>query len=401
MKRIIVFVLVAVSFLHLFANEEIVNLREVIEAHGLMVGDFVDGGVAKTNYHADYPPSNAFDGICTCENTTENDSLRWLGEINLTNSTEAVGTYLKLMLPYGSSFKIESYKLWRLSTGGETYFRTPISWRFYGITAEGDEILLSEESDNKSLLSKDNITIAVTQETDRKFIGIKFVPTKSEGCQQNWLYWDVGLMELEIFVKDVFIPTNLRKFIVDMGLNITNHVDGGRGTANRWDGGQYLSSYPPVNAFDGICDIEKNDSLRWLGEIGNNTYLKLMLPKGYTCGVVSYTLWKYPGSSQLYAQRRTPITWEFYGITSTNKPAVLLSAVTNCVDFVSKFSQTINITNDMSFIGFQWIPKDSKARNDYMTTGKDRTDWDVGLSEFEIMVKDIKQTPKGTVIIIR
>ncbi len=402
MKKLCVALVAGVVSLLALADG-LLNLREFIVGEGLNIANLVDGGAAGTDYAASTPPVNVFDGICVSDDSND----RWLGEINK-KDTIGTNTYLKLMLPFGYTFKVESYKLWKLSVGGYADDRTPTAWLFYGITPAGEEVLLSEVTDHNAYSSTKDSSFPVTNHVDEVFTGVKFVPTATPCYRYDWMGWDVGLMELEVFVDVVSVPVNLRDFIVGEGLNITNLVDGGVASGSVGGGGQYHPSYPPINAFDGIC-VSDDANDRWLGEIANGTYLTLMMPRGYTSSIVSYRLCKSSGGDSGYARLRAPMAWEFYGLRTGNEPPVLLSSATNDVTLVSGDVLTIEVTNDMQFVGYKWKPADSRGRWELMRKeegdenyeGAFKVDWDVGLMELEIVVKNIVVPRKGTVMMFR
>ncbi len=157
MARIGVFLIAMVVAGMATAADGVWNLREYLLLSGFDVVSLVDGGItitegdndaqitAGSQYAADFGPEKAFDGVCTSSDASD----RWLGEIS-------TGTYLELALPKGYSCDLSSYRLWRLNTGGYPTERTATQWRMFGITENGEEVLLSECAEESSELTASN-----------------------------------------------------------------------------------------------------------------------------------------------------------------------------------------------------------------------------------------------------
>ncbi len=401
MKKSVISVIAIMVAASLFATDEVYNLRDYIISEGYSIATFIDGGEADVEYHKDYGPLNAFDGFCEIEGEASEEAvseaikIRWLGETD-------DGTYLKFMLPHGWTCDIDSFKMWNVvgKADWEISNRAPTGWQFFGITEDGVEISLSDvvydgtlrNVANKSLLV--NIT-PMPENAGKRFIGFKWIPRPTD----TTFDWDVGLMELEIFVKNIVKPVNLRDYITGQGYNITNFVYGGVSSslASEYNvDRQYADDYGPVNAFDGIC-ITNKSSLRWLGEIRYKTFLELRLPAGYSCDIHSYRMWRLSigagdKTDNWNVTERSPKAWMFYGLTKDGEE-LLLSEVadTNAVHQVENFAVNVELPPEMSgkeFVGFKWIPTNSVAYLD-----RQNYEYAVGLMEFEIFANKVS-SPK-------
>ncbi len=370
----------------------IYNLHDFLVGEGYDVANYVDGG--RTNQTVStFPARNAFNGTAD-----DGDDGRWLGEIR-----EDVS--LRVMLPAGYSCDLGGYSLWRLNTGADFEAeRTATQWRMYGITENGEEVLLSDCSEDVTdIMTKDAWTVVIDPKGDQhSFVGFRWVPATSSGLKRSSLGWTVGLMELELFVKNVSTPAetgvwNLRDYMVRKGYDTKNYADGGvekTVTDTRKDSTvQCAGGYGADKAFDGVL-TPTDDAYRWLGELRNGTFLTLMLPTGYSCGIDSYRLWRQ--SMRVNTVRddvpeRAPTAWTFCGITEEGETVELSAIETNRLQNVDFMSVDVEGSSDRRFIGFTFKPTDSFALTyaQTNTTSVYNYNYPVCLMEFEVLVKDI------------
>ncbi len=187
------------------------SLYEKIKNAGITPATCISGGSAGVEYHGDYGPGKAFDGITESNNDTE----RYLGKISK-------GAHLHVKVPnvVASSVKPVKYRVWRLSTSWSVIGRAPIAWNFYGITPDGKTNLIStvtlDDSNawdaGKGVDNDGNGTgtgeFREFSDFDftkgDQFTGFVWKPTASNFTKEGkYDDWDVGLMELEIFIEDI------------------------------------------------------------------------------------------------------------------------------------------------------------------------------------------------------
>ena len=183
----------------LFA-QELVSLDEWVKAEGLT--PTIDGGTSGTQYHKDYGPAVAFNGVTYSSN---NRFERWLGSIQ--NST-----YLKYGLPDALTrqFSVKGYRLHSLSLMDFNEARAPRSWAIYGhenaSAAANDAgwVLVDEQSDVQwpfetggydESIPATKYVLEFTLATPAGYRAYKFVPLSSERLSANDA-WNTGLMEL-------------------------------------------------------------------------------------------------------------------------------------------------------------------------------------------------------------
>ncbi len=369
MKNLFCACLTAVIAGSVSAQSEVSNLRGYFDDLGFDISTLVDGGTAGKEYNATYGVANAFDGVC--EGGSAN---RWLGEIN-------AGAYLKFSLPEGYSCKVDSYKLWQAQSAASATVdehRVPFDWEFIGITVDGTEYVLSSVIDNKELSGNLSLSVSISPADERRYVAFKWVPSKSYTMTTQSPYtWSVGLSELEIFVKDISnslkgATWNLRNFLIAEGFDVGTFIDGGSSS----------TKYPVGNTFDGIYEGE---GVRWLGEIKDKTYLRVMLPAGYSCDVGSYKMWRLNAGYNI--EERTPTQWELFGITKHGEEVSISTGSIGIDEFMGKDHVIVPVepaeAGAREFIGFKWAPLASPGNS------IENLEYTVGLMEFEIFVKNI------------
>ncbi len=317
------------------------------------------------------------------------------------------------MLPAGYSCQLDSYKVWRLlSTMEDCAKRTPTKWQMFGITKCGDEVLLSDYTTGVTydeFLTKDYWDCTTTTDaTAQSFVGFKWVPTECSGfgTSDYDAYWcTVGLMELEIFVKNIQTSHesgvwNVRDFLAQKGFVLSEYVELGVEGGTSVGTAQSAKSAPTRNAFDGVC-VETNKTQRWLGEIDNKTFLKVMLPGGYSCGIDSYRMWRIntraDTSTRDDTKDRAPTAWLFYGITADGEEIELSSvAETNRLQETGFIAvDVVDPPVDQRFVGFMFVPTNAVSLTVQADASGKKYNYTVGLAEFEIIVKDISSMDSG------
>lgn len=182
----------------LFA-QELVSLDEWVKAEGLT--PTIDGGTSGTQYHRDYGPAVAFNGVTYSSN---NGFERWLGSIQ--NST-----YLKYGLPDALTrqFSVKGYRLHSLSLKDFNEARAPRSWAIYGhenaSAAANDAgwVLVDEQADVQwpfetggydESIPATKYVLEFTLANPVTYRAYKFVPLSSMRTTSD--PWTTGLMEL-------------------------------------------------------------------------------------------------------------------------------------------------------------------------------------------------------------
>ncbi len=295
MKRLMCTVLGAITvFGGAFAEGTVCNLTDFLNADGPgPVYDYVEGGSASPQYLRTYGPDRAFDGVTS----SSDQQLRWLGSI-------VNDTYLKIGLPSGHTCSAAAYRIHKLTSGHPLAERHPTAWRFYGITAANEEVLLDEWTGIAAARLDEAFPVTAPV---GKFVAFKWVPTDS--AVRGKETWDVGLMEFEISITN--LTRNIRDLLGEKGYDVQTYV-GGMASAD---------TLPAKNAFNGVT-AGSDIAQRWLGSIAGGTYLQLILPDGCSCEIDSYTLW--PLTTGNDAAARFPTAWRFYGLTA-NGDEMLLS----------------------------------------------------------------------------
>ncbi len=381
-------------------------------------GRYVSGGIqgagtALTNalgqaaqYPNGYQPYRAFDGVAD-----GNQYTRWLGQIradslDVENFNVGESAFLSFGMPdvFSKGCRILGYRLHRLYTGsGSESYRLPLAWELWGVTEGG---ITGRISKVEYAQSSDLWDMSVTRESHKvnvpdnptNYVRFVWVPTKTSNTQ-NDLAWNVGLMELEIYVED---PSDgmpgfsLAEYMRMNDIAVTDHVLGG--TENE----QYLvndtTNGVPVNAFDGsfrsTSEYKVEVSPYWVGSTAKGVYLQIDVPESaYPDGIcpVGYRVSRLATGEERIAL--APTAWKFYGVTKSNETN-LLNEVTSertltwgayggaaTADNPQRYASTeIDNTNQTKYVSFIWKPSASAV------TGL--REWDVAVSEFEVFVDD-------------
>ncbi len=133
--------------------------------------------------------------------------------------------------------KVASYKLWRLYADSSlSSDRTPSEWEFYGVTAAGETNQLHKVTSADGVswpTTEASLELFPSDHADVGYVEFIWIPKKTP-CSSGSESWDVGLMELEIFVEPLAIPETARTVtFVDKDGNIidTDVVEGGEAGA--------------------------------------------------------------------------------------------------------------------------------------------------------------------------
>ncbi len=216
------------------ACAESVSLHTMITEAGYAASECISG----VAFHASFTPDKAFNG----DTTTAKDDYRWLGCIKK-------GTYLAVRLPADlNAVKVTSYKLWRLYASSTlSSVRTPSEWEFYGVTAAGETNQLhkvtSADGVSWPTTEPSSLELFPSDHADVGYVEFIWVPKKTPSSASTES-WDVGLMELEIFVEPLAIPeTDRIVTFVDKDGNVIDTVV--------VEGGEAGAVAPEPPAYDG------------------------------------------------------------------------------------------------------------------------------------------------------
>ena len=153
------------------------------------------GGDANVQYHGQYTPPNAFDGVGESTDTME----RWLGNM------ASAHTFLQFDIPPDLTeqyvFPLVSYEIWDSNAWTGDYLRGPVEWVLEGKTEKGEWIEIDRRNEvswvdlpNKA---NEHKVFSVPVEKRGAYCAFRFTPLRSNTGGQ----WDVGLMELTLNVN--------------------------------------------------------------------------------------------------------------------------------------------------------------------------------------------------------
>lgn len=363
------------------ANAAEINLRNWLADNGFDVASCVSGA----GHFSSYGPEKLFDGVKVVSSQADAQSSRWLAD----EAKESFAGYAEISVPdslFASSTDgvvLRRMRVWRYSSQSDTLAvnRAPATWRIYGATGDGEWKVLAEKdsrvewSDDMAYFDFDIPASALR--ACRRF---KFVPTASHASATNpggiAYTWQIGAMELELFVEVSTASFNLRDLVADAGVTV---ADCATGT-------DFLASYPVSNLFDGLgMDGVQNTSIRWLAGQGSaaTASATFRIPDEITDGgkadyvLKGYRLWKNVNGTT--GDNRAPTTWVVSGSVDgqfwTELHSVSNSAVTWASDELSKQFEIPANTTPVRYLKFQPLSSASTY------------EWRVGLHELEYFVE--------------
>ena len=358
-----------------------INLRNWLADNGVDVASCVSG----EGHHSSYGPARLFDGVKVVSSQADAQANRWLAD-------EAKGSfagYAEISIP-DSLFALSDdgvvlrrMRLWRYSSQSDTMAvnRAPAMWTIYGATDDGEwEVLAEKDSRVEWTSDMAYFDFDIPASALRACRRFRFLPTASHASATNpngiSYTWQIGAMELELFVEVSTASSNLRDIVANAGMTVADCVTGT----------DTHSSYPVANLFDGLgMDGVQNTAIRWLA--GQNSAATasatFRIPDEITDGgktdyvLKGYRLWKNVNGTT--GDARAPTTWVVSGSVDGQFWAELHSvsnaAVAWASDELSKQFELPTNATPVRYLKFQPLSSNSTY------------EWRVGLHELEYLVE--------------
>ena len=365
-------------------NAEEINLRDWLTFNGVTVADCVSG----VDYHATFGPEKLFDGVTNSTDT----ATRWLGgENSVSTASVTIEIPESVLSAANTKLFLKRIRLWRnLDNSGVQ--RAPTTWVFSGSNNGTDWVELQRQSAAVTWNESTKSVEVALPDNVAQYRFLKFQPLTTTSSYT----WKVGLHEIEYFVEEKGKGVNLREWLTNKGVTVSDCVSGE----------SHHASYGPEKLFNGVNTVYTTKAAaqadRWLADeptTGDPTaYVTIAAPDSLFGGDVDglvlcrYRLYRYSLLSDTFSTYRVPVRWIIYGSNDGEKWEIVdnHSEAADWMDpgirYLDYVEYEVPASGRKAYRQFKFKP--TKSRWEWDPSSSGGVDWRYGAMELEYFVEE-------------